>query len=139
MTQHEVEEKVIQMTTENWSALFKNSTKETGLILTNKRLILKSSGESIYLHEINNIDIDTKITNNPCIKFTYGEELETHIRFFRTTSGTTFHVLLGDSGKVSAENALYTSYWASLLTMAKFLYGSPKYFENSSLLRARKD
>jgi len=124
-------EKIIQITTEDWSALFKNSTKETGLILTNKRLILKSSGESIYLHEINNIAIDTKITSNPCIKFIYGEGLETHIRFFRTTPGTTFHVLLGDSGKVSAENALYTAYWASLLTMAKFLYGSPNYFEES--------
>jgi len=132
----EVKEKIIQATTENWRVLFEGSSNPTSLILTNKRLILKTwmpgsdlfnaSEESISLQEIKNIDIETKISNNPCIKFTYDEGVETHFRFFQTTPGTTFHVLLGDAGKVTAEITAYTAYWASLLTMAKFLYGSPE-------------
>jgi len=133
-------EKILIMTTENWRALFKNSGEPTVLILTDKRLILKrgepttedlydSSEESIDIKEINNIDIETSVVNNPCIKFTYGDGLETSIRFVRTTPGTMFHSILGSVDKNTAEISAYTSYWASVLTMARIFYGSPSYLE----------
>ena len=136
----EDKEKILLMTTENWRALFKNSSEATALILTDRRLILKrwkptsedlydSSEESIDIKEINNIDIETSVVKNPCIKFTYGDGLETSISFFRTAPGAVFHSVLGSTDKNAAEISAYTSYWASMLTMARIFYGPPSYLE----------
>jgi hypothetical protein len=133
-------EKILLKTTENWRALFKNSSEATVLILTDRRLILKrwepttedlydSSEESIDIKEIENIDIETSLVNNPCIKFTYGNGLETSIRFYRTTPGTLFNTMLGSVDKNTAEISAYTSYWASMLTMARILYGTPNFMD----------
>ena len=122
------EEKIIYRTSGGWRGILE-PRRFTSLTLTNKRLVLKEADISISLKDIKNINIETFTANMPCIVVNYGEKSE-KIRFNRTTAGSVFHTLFGSIDKVAAETASYTAYWASLITIAKFLYGNPHQLEN---------
>ena len=83
---------------------------------------LRARGYSIQLKDIENVDIETRIADVTKIKISLKNKTE-YIDFARQTTGHTFSILFGDTGWIQSEVSSYTAYWASLITMAKFLFG----------------
>lgn len=127
-TSMEYEEKIIQKTSDGWYVTLSKDIKGS-LILTNKRLIIGDSSNSIYLKEIKKIDVHS----TPSIKINLKDRVE-HLIFKKGSIGhavdtfaavilaTPFETISGQ------EVSSYTSYWASILTMAIFQYGHPDEF-----------
>jgi hypothetical protein len=120
----EEDEKIILETSGGWTGIL-DPWRLTSIILTNKRIIMKDI--VIPLEDIKNIDIETSAVGGIKLILSYGEEYG-KISFSRSTAGSAFHLILGVGEKVSSEWNSYTTYWASMITMAKFFYGKPKVF-----------
>jgi len=95
------------------------------LILTNQRLMIGGSRNSIYLKDIKTIDIPSINAINITL-----EDREVKLFFEKRSIGHAVDqfasILLGgpyEAGSWQEEVSSYTSYWASLLTIARFLYG----------------
>ena len=102
--------------------------------LTNKRLTFGASGKTILLVDIENVEIETRTADATRIKIRLGRETE-YIAFARHTPGHIVHILIGDSGLSHSEVSSYTAYWASLLTMATFMFGRKSKIEEVVLAR----
>ena len=120
-TNTEMKERIIKKTKDGWIAHLDNQSGS--LILTNQRIILGTSKCTISLNDIHDIEIDTRFSDVTRISIDCKESIK-HLEFGRSSPGHIANVLLGDSGWTHSEISSYTSYWASLLTMAKFLYGT---------------
>ncbi len=138
----EVKERTIKITGPSWTARVstRRITGEAGsLKLTNKRLRVKpgASGKAILLEDIKDVEIETRFADVPRIKIRVNRKTE-YIEFRRSTTGHVFTALIGEIGIAQAEVAAYTAYWASLITMAKFLYGQPEYEVEEEVHEDRK-
>ena len=121
-------EKIIKITGSGWSAKFSKDKRQGSLKLTNKCLTFGASGETILLEDIENVEIETRTANVPRIKISFESRDQVkrieYIDFARHTAGHTLHILIGDSGLSHSEVSSYTAYWASLITMANFMFGN---------------
>jgi hypothetical protein len=129
----EEEERTITKTGSGWSAKFTKYEKQGSLRLTNKRLIF-GGGKPILLDEIRSVEIETRIANVTRIKIRLMRGTE-YIDFGRHTPGHMVHLLAGEFGITHSEVSSYTAYWASLITMAVFMFG--KNFDVERIARTR--
>lgn len=134
MTHYE-DEKIIAKSSKGWTSILGNL--RGSLILTNKRLLIGDATNAILLNEILDVDIDTRTADVTRIMIET-EKGTKYLEFARTTTGHTINLLLGDSGWSFSEVSSYTSYWASLITMAKFQYGQSESFEAPQIVYNEK-
>lgn len=120
------DEKIIIKNALGWKGVVEPK-RFTDVVLTNKHLHLMQLQTSIPLSQIERIDIESTATTDPHIKIIYNGN-SVKLFFSRATSGSLFHLTLGSGDKVSREWVSYTMYWASLITMAKYLFGEPELY-----------
>ena len=123
-------ELIIQKTSKGWDALISKDIKGS-LILTNKRIIIGKSENSIYLADIEHIEISTRFADVPKIMIIHDDKTD-NIEFVRSSAGHSLSLFSGDLGRsfTHSELSSYTAYWASLLTMAVYLSGGQRFEEN---------
>jgi len=109
------DEKIIQTTSKGWYAVLESNKKSGPLILTDKQIIIGDTNESIPLDDIEEIDIETRFEDFPKINILYGDKVKS-LEFYRTSAWSKV-------GIAHSEISAYTAYWASMLTMAAFLFG----------------
>jgi Zn finger protein HypA/HybF involved in hydrogenase expression len=129
-------EKIIKKTSEEWSVILKGSIRSThpitwdeledhpektgSMILTENRIII--GDYSISLDDIVEIDLKPQFADIPKIRITCNDRIE-NLQFHRGSLSHGINILWGEIDFAYAEDQAYTAYWASLLTMAAFLYG----------------
>ena len=130
-----IDEKIIQKTSDNWKVYLSKQISGS-LTLTNHRIIVENLDNSIYLKEISKIDIPSILN----IELSLGDDVK-NLRFEKRNIGHAVDqfasVLLGspyEAGSWQEEVSSYTSYWASLTTMAVFLFGNPNEKEEKKKL-----
>jgi len=116
----ENEELIIKKIGSGWSVRLTKNRRPGSLILTNQRLIVADN--SIPLEDIVSVDIDTRTADVTRIVINLENKTE-YLDFARHSAGHMVNILFGDTGWSHSEVSSYTSYWASLLTMATFLFG----------------
>ncbi|MCW4048324.1 MAG: hypothetical protein NWE89_01175 [Candidatus Bathyarchaeota archaeon] len=123
-------EKVIKETSSDWVVYLDNSAINGSMTLTDTRIIFGSSDQDIFLNNIKNIEILTRLADTPQISIENNNWYKT-ISFERKTGAHLANVLFGNTGWVHGDIASYTSYWASLFTFARFLHGNPPSLKRS--------
>ena len=116
----ENEERIIKKTSSGWKAIL--GKQRGSLILTNRRLIIGDSSNSIPLEDIIDVDIETRLADVTQIQIECKDGTK-YLEFVRRGGNHVAQILLGNSGWSFSEVSSYTSYWASILTIAIFLFG----------------